>query len=41
MNWYDNIKEWTGMRYERATRTAMDRDKWRSTVASNVESFGT
>lgn len=41
MSWYDNIKEWTGMRYERATRTAMDRDKWRATVSSNVERFGT
>ena len=38
MKWYDNIKEWTGMQYELATRIAMDRDKWRATVSSNVES---
>ena len=37
MSWYDNIKEWTGMQYEQATRKAMDRDKWRATVPSNVE----
>ena len=41
MSWYDSIKEWTGMRYERAKRTAMDRDKWRATVSSNFERFGT
>ena len=23
-SWYDNIKEWTGRRYEEATRIAMD-----------------
>ena len=37
MSWYDNIKEWTGLRYEQATRIAMDREKWRATVSSNVE----
>ena len=26
MSWYDNIKEWTGMQYEQATRMAMDRE---------------
>ena len=41
MSWYDNIKEWNGMRYERATRIAMDRDKWRAAVSSNVQRFGT
>ena len=40
-DWYDNIKEWTRMRYEMAPRIAMDRDKWRATVSSNVESLGT
>ena len=25
MSWYDNTKEWTGMRYKQATTTAMDR----------------
>ena len=37
MSWYDNIKELTGMHYEQATKMAMDRDKWRATVSSNVE----
>ena len=41
MSWYDNIKEWTGMPYEWATIIAMDRDKWRATVSSNVEKYGT
>ena len=36
-SWYDNIKEWTGMRYEQATRIAMDREKWRAAASSNVE----
>ena len=40
MSWYDNINEWIWKREERATRTAMDRDKWRATVSSNVERFG-
>ena len=35
-SWYDNIKEWTGMRYEQATRIAMDREKWRAAVSSKV-----
>ena len=29
MSWYDNIKEWTSLRYEQATRIAMDREMWR------------
>ena len=37
MSWYDNIKEWTSLRYEQATRIAMDREMWRVTVSSNVE----
>ena len=37
MSCYENIKEWTGMRYEQATRIAMNREKWRATVPSNVE----
>ena len=41
MNWYNDMKEWTDMRYELATRIAMDRDKWRATVSSNIERCGT
>ena len=41
MSWYDNIMEGTGMPHEQATRIAMDRGKWRATVASNVERYGT
>ena len=40
MSWYDNIKEWTSLRnlrYEQATRIAMDRERWRATVSSNVK----
>ena len=37
MSWCDNIKEWTGMQYEQATRIAMDSEKWRATVSSNIE----
>ena len=39
MSWYDNSKEWTGMRYEWATRIPMDRDKWRASVSSNIERY--
>ena len=27
--WYDNIKEWTGLTYKEAKRLAQDRSSWR------------
>ena len=41
VSWYDNIKEWTGIQYERATRIAVGREKWKATALSNVERYGT
>ena len=30
--WFDNIKEWTGLTYTEANRLAQDRNKWRKTT---------
>ena len=39
-SWSMNITEWTGLTYITASRTALERDRWR-TIASNPETDGT
>ena len=35
--WFDNIREWTGLSYMRAKRSAQNRSAWRRTIKKCVE----
>ena len=36
-HWFDNIREWTGLSYMRAKRSAQDRSAWRRTIKRCAE----
>ena len=36
-SWFDNIKEWTGLSYMRAKRSAQNRSAWRRTIKKCAE----
>ena len=35
-NWFDNIREWTGLNYVQAKRAAQDRTKWRKNTKKSA-----
>ena len=35
--WFDNIREWTGLSYMRLKRSAQNRSAWRGTIKKCVE----
>ena len=36
-SWFDNIREWTGLSYMRAKRSAQNRSAWRRTIKKCAE----
>ena len=36
--WFNNIREWTGLSYMKAKRSAQNRSAWRRTIKKWVES---
>ena len=34
--WQDNIKKWTGMKFEDSMRAAEDRERWKGIVATHL-----
>ena len=35
--WFDNIREWTGLSYKRAKRSAQDRSAWSRIIKKSVD----